>query len=54
MIYILDTRTYIQKSINVNFAMVVSKHIRTAITAILLIAILTITVTTSIQSVFAP
>ena len=49
MIYILDTRTYTQKSIKVNFAMALLKHIRAAITAILLIAMLTITVTTSIQ-----
>ena len=52
MIYILDTRTYTQKSINVNFAMALLKHIRAAITAILLIAMLTITVTTSSQPVF--
>jgi len=54
MTYILDTRTYTQKSINLNFAMVLLKPIRTAITSILLTAILTITVTTSIQAVFAP
>ena len=54
MIYILDTRTNTKKSINVNFVMALLKHIRTSITAILLIAMLTITVATSIQIVFAP
>ena len=54
MIYILDTRINTKKSINVNFVMALLKHIRTSITAILLIAMLTITVTTSIQAVFAP
>ena len=34
--------------------MAILKHIRTSITAILLITMLTITVTTSIQPIFAP
>ena len=34
--------------------MAILKHIRTSITAILLIATITITVTTSVQPVFAP
>lgn len=43
-----------RKPISDNSLMALLKHIRTSITAILLITILTITVTTSIQPVFAP
>jgi hypothetical protein len=54
MIYTLDISTSCSKTYSVNSLTTILKHIRTSTTTILLIATITITVTTSIQPVFAP